>query len=142
MTEAGPPDEHDPVWARLEEQLRWYSTKGAFAQRMYKRVKLGQIVVGATVPVMAALSAPAALTATIAAVVVVAEGAQQLFQWHTNWLRYRATAETLKRERYLFLARGGPYRNGDRRTLLAERLESVLANETSAWTSEHERPQR
>ncbi|MFX0577586.1 DUF4231 domain-containing protein [Nocardia nepalensis] len=134
-------DENDPVWVRLNEQLRWYSTKGALAQRMYKRVKFGQIVVGATVPVVAALSAPAGLTASIAAVVVVAEGAQQLFQWHTDWLRYRSTAEALKREKYLFLANSGPYRTSDRRAVLAERVEVVLGNENTGWLSEHERGQ-
>ncbi|KAA8889401.1 DUF4231 domain-containing protein [Nocardia colli] len=135
----GSVDENDPVWVRLNEQLRWYSTKGALAQRMYKRVKFGQIAVGAAVPVVAALSAPAGVTASIAALVVIAEGAQQLFQWHTNWLRYRGTAEALKREKYLFLANTGPYLSTDRRATLIERVESVLGNENTGWLSEHER---
>ncbi|MFI6170651.1 DUF4231 domain-containing protein [Nocardia sp. NPDC051052] len=131
-------DENDPVWVRLNEQLRWYSTNGAQAQRMYKRVKFAQIAVGAAVPVVA-LSAPAGLTASIAALVVIAEGAQQLFQWHTNWLRYRGTAEALKREKYLYLTASGPYRSPDRRSILVERVEGVVGNENTGWLSEHER---
>ncbi|WP_432279882.1 DUF4231 domain-containing protein, partial [Nocardia cyriacigeorgica] len=49
----------DPVWARLTDQISWYSTRSSQAQRAYRRVKFGQIVVGSTVPVLAALSAPA-----------------------------------------------------------------------------------
>ncbi|WP_433677710.1 DUF4231 domain-containing protein [Nocardia sp. CA-119907] len=122
----------DPVWERLIGQLNWYSAKSAAAQRAYKQVKLGQIVVGAVVPVVA-LSAPAVVTAVLAAVVVVAEGAQQLFQWQTNWLSYRSTAEALKHERFLYLAEAGPYRDVDRRAVLAERVENLLALENCEW---------
>jgi len=48
---------------------------------------------GAVVPVVAGLSFPAAVTASISAVLVVAEGVQQLNQWRTNWTSYRAAAE-------------------------------------------------
>ena len=67
-------------WARLEDQLRWYDTKSAACQRLYKRWKLAELVVAATVPVVAALAAPPAVTAVLAAVVVILEGLQQLFQ--------------------------------------------------------------
>ncbi len=122
----------DPIWERLIDQLNWYSAKGTTAQRAYKRVKLGQIVIGAVVPVVA-LSAPAVVTAILAAVVVVAEGAQQLFQWQTNWVSYRATAEALKHEQFLYLAEAGPYRNADRRAVLAERIESLVSRENVGW---------
>ena len=67
-------------WARLEDQLRWYDAKSATCQRLYKRWKLAELVVAATVPVVAALAAPPAVTAALAAVVVILEGLQQLFQ--------------------------------------------------------------
>ena len=64
----------DPTWDRLEDQVDWYDRKSVAAQQAYKRVKLVQLVIGAAVPV-AALQAPAAVTAVLAAIVVVAEGA-------------------------------------------------------------------
>lgn len=100
--------EGGPAWDRLEDQLDWYDRKSIAAQQAYKRVKLSQLVIGAAVPVVAALRVPAAVTATLAAVVVVAEGAQQLYQWQTNWILYRSTAEALKHEKYLYLAAAGP----------------------------------
>ena len=87
----------------------------------YRRVKLVELVVAAVVPVVAALRAPAALTAGLAAVVVVLEGVQQLFQWQTNWVLYRSTAEALKHERYLYLGHAGPYADTGRERVLAER---------------------
>ncbi|MGH3787708.1 MAG: DUF4231 domain-containing protein [Pseudonocardiaceae bacterium] len=104
------------------------------AQKAYKRVKLGQLVVGAAVPVFAGLQAAAAVTATLAALVVVAEGVQQLYQWQTNWLLYRSTAEALKHEKYLYLAAAGPYSTDDRHRVLAERLEGLVSQEHAKWT--------
>ncbi len=127
-------DGADPTWDRLEDQLAWYDRKGVVAQQAYKRIKLGQLVVGATVPVVAALQAPAAVTAVLAAVVVIAKGAQQLYQWQTNWVLYRATAEALKHEKFLYLAAAGPYGTDDRRRVLAERLEGLVSQEHARWT--------
>jgi hypothetical protein len=129
----------DPTWDRLEDQLRWYDRKSGVAQRAYKRVKLVQLVIGAAVPVAAALSGPAAITATLAAIVVVAEGAQQLYQWQTNWVLYRATAEALKHEKFLYLAQAGPYSGADRHQVLAERLEGLVSQEHAKWTEARER---
>jgi Protein of unknown function (DUF4231) len=123
-----------PAWDRLEDQLDWYDRKSMVAQRAYKRVKLSQLVVGASVPVFAGLQAPAAITATLAALVVVAEGAQQLYQWQTNWVLYRSTAEALKHEKYLYLATAGPYSVGDQDRVLAERLEGLISQEHAKWT--------
>ena len=107
-------DGADPTWDRLEDQLAWYDRKSVAAQQAYNRIKLAQLAVGATVPVVAALQAPAAVTAILAAVVVVAEGVQQLYQWQTTWVLYRATAEALKHEKFLYLAAAGPYGTVDR----------------------------
>lgn len=123
-----------PAWNRLEDQLGWYDRKSVAAQRAYKRVKLGQLIVGAAVPVIAALQVSAAVTATLAALVVVAEGTQQLYQWQTNWVLYRSTAEALKHEKYLYLAAAGPYSAEDRHRVLAERLEGLISQEHARWT--------
>ncbi len=128
-----------PAWDRLEEQLRWYDDKSMAAQRAYKRVKLAQLTVGAAVPVVALASVPAILTASLAAVVVVLEGIQQLQQWQTNWVLYRSTAEALKHERFLYLAAAGPYADADRERVLAERVEGLVSQEHAKWTESRER---
>lgn len=121
------------AWNRLEDQISWYDRKSVAAQQAYKRVKLSQIIVGATVTVIAALQVPAAVTATFATFVVLAEGAQQLWQWHTNWVLYRSTAEALKHEQYLYCSLAGPYSEGDRHRILAERIEGLISQEHAKW---------
>lgn len=124
---------------RLEDQLDWYDRKSIAAQRAYKRAKTFELVVAATVPVLAALSAPAAVTAAFAAIVVICEGLLQLNQWQTTWVLYRATAEALKHEKYLHLSAAGPYSGPDRDRVLAERVEGLVSQEHAKWTEARSR---
>ena len=124
---------------RLEDQLGWYDRKSAAAQRAYKRVKTGELVVAAAVPVVAGVGAAPLLTAALAAVVVVAEGILQLNGWQANWTLYRATAEALTREKYLHLSQAGPYAGEDRDRVLAERVEALVAQEQASWTEARSR---
>jgi hypothetical protein len=129
------------AFGRLEDQLDWYDRKSLLAQKAYKRAKTLELVVAATVPVLAALDAPGALTAALAAVVVVIEGVLQLNQWQTNWVLYRATAEALKHEKYLYLSDAGPYSGPDRDRVLAERVEGLVSQEHAKWTEARSRRQ-
>lgn len=124
-----------PAWDRLQDQLGWYDRKGAQHKRWFQRVKVGQIVIAAAIPAVAAAGASAAVAGVLGAVIVVLEGLQQLFQFHENWLTYRATAEALKHEQYLFLAGAGPYTAASRPSaLLAERVEGLVSQEHASWT--------
>jgi hypothetical protein len=124
-----------PAWDRLTDQLGWYEAKSQTAQQRYKQVKAAQLMFGAAVPVVVlAPGVNALVPAALGATVVVLEGLQQLHQWQANWIRYRSTAEGLKREKYLFLSRAGPYTHPDREQVLAERIEDQLSRENADWT--------
>jgi Protein of unknown function (DUF4231) len=134
------PTADDPTWDRLEHQLSWYSRKSAENQRCYKWLKLLEIAIAAALPVVAALHSPVWVTGTLAAVIVVLEGAQHVYQFQEHWITYRSTAEALKRERYLYLAGAGPYAGNDRHRQLAERLEGLLSQENTKWTASQSAP--
>jgi hypothetical protein len=134
------PPESDPTWGRLEEQLAWYDHKSQAAQVSYKRFKVAQLLLAAGVPVAVASAVPGVVTATLGGLVVVLEGIQQLYQWQTNWVLYRSTAEALKHERYLYLAQAGPYSGQDRHRLLAERVEGLVSQEHAKWTGGRHEP--
>jgi hypothetical protein len=125
----------DPTWDRLEDQIGWYSRKSRENQRLYKWLKLLEIAVAAVLPVVAAIHSPVWVTGGLAAVIVVLEGAQHLYQFQEHWITYRSTAEALKRERYLYLAEAGPYAGGDRHKILAERLEGTISLENAGWVA-------
>jgi hypothetical protein len=139
--EAVPPAEaEDPTWDRLEDQISWYDRRSGDNQRRYKWLKLLEISLAASLPVVAAVRSPVWVTGGLAAVVVVLEGAQHLFQFQQNWITYRSTAEALKHERYLYLAKAGPYAEGDRHQQLAERLEGLISQEHAKWTTSQKIP--
>lgn len=134
---ASPEDRQSgPAWDRLQSQLDWYGSKSAHHKDWFQRLKVIQIVTAALIPVGAGAGAPAWAVGTLGAVIVVLEGLQQLFQFQQNWVSYRATAEALKHEQLLYLMSAGPY-GATRRPdiLLAERVEGLVSQEHSAWSS-------
>ncbi len=124
------------------DQLAWYDGKSSAARRAFLRLKVIELVIAASVPVVAAARGPALLTATLGAVVVVLEGVQHLYQWQTNWVLYRSTAEALKHEKYLFLSCAGPYASPDRLRVLAERVEGLVSQEHAKWTQGREQAEQ
>jgi Protein of unknown function (DUF4231) len=135
ITAVPAPSAEDPTWDRLEDQISWYDRKSADSQRRYKWLKLLELAVAAALPVVAGIGSPVLLTGSLAAVIVVLEGAQHLYQLQERWITYRSTAEALKHERNLYLAKAGPYLRADRHQQLAERIEGLISQELAKWTS-------
>ena len=138
MEAVPPPAAQDPTWDRLEDQISWYDRKSGQSQRRYKRLKLLELAVAAALPVVAGVGSPVWITGGLAAVIVVLEGAQHLYQLQEHWITYRSTAEALKHERYLYLARAGPYEGEDRHRQLADRIEGLVSQEHAKWTASHQ----
>jgi len=73
--------------------------------------------------------------------VVVLESVQGLYQFQQNWTSHRSTAEGLKHERFLWLARAGPYKDpenpGDE-AIFADRVEAPISIEHAKWVSYQE----
>jgi Protein of unknown function (DUF4231) len=128
----------DPIIERLEDQIRWYDLKSSSNMRWYKRLKISEIASAAIIPFLAASGIPRAVlvTGVLGILVTVFEGMLQLNQYHENWIRYRSTCESLKHEKYLYLANAGPYASVEKsRSLLAERVEALVSQENAKWTS-------
>jgi len=120
----------DPTLARLEYGIAWYDREGARNEKAYSRVKAAVLVAAATMPLFMGLGAPPFVTGGLAVIIVLLEALQHLHQYERLGTRYRAIAESLKHEKYLFLAGAHPY-GGDEGVvpLLAERVESLVAQE-------------
>ncbi len=128
----------DPIIERLEDQIRWYDRRSKSNMQWFKRIKITEIFSAAIIPLLAASRLPRAAVATgvLGVLITVLEGMLQLNQFHENWIRYRSTCESLKHEKYIFLANAAPYSNVEKpRTLLAERVESLVSQEQSKWAS-------
>lgn len=63
-------------------------------------------------------------------------------QYSILWVTYRATAERLKHEKFLFLSAAGPYKGlaePERLITLAERVEEHVSTEHANWINEARR---
>ena len=129
----------DPIFKRLEDQLAWYSAKSRAARRAFKRIKVAEILAAALIPFLTGQHWPPYLpyvTGGLGVLITVLEGILHLNQYQENWTNYRNTAESLKHEKFLFLAKAGVYASAtDMRALLAERTEALISQENSQWVA-------
>src|SRR6516162_1864298 len=134
---------NDPTMDRLEDQIAWYDKNSLRCHLFFKVLKAVVIVCAALIPLLSGLQVtPPWLIGSVGALIAVLEGLQQLNQYQQNWIRYRSTCESLKREKYLYLAKAGPYAGvSDARALLAERIESLGSEEEAKRVSAQEKPE-
>jgi len=131
-----------PAWFRLNEQMHWYDRKSLHCQRWYKCLKVTQVSLAVLIPVMSLSEHVRWTTAVAGALIAILEGIQQLNQYSTLWVTYRAMAERLKQEKYLFLSSAGPYSDlilPDQLAILSERVEECISNEHANWLNETSR---
>lgn len=131
-----PAERADVLWKELDAQFRYYSQAATRTRLKYQVIKVAVLVISAAVTVLAATRASSALTAALAASVVVLEGAQQLFQFQANWITYRGTAEAMRQQAFLYVAQVGPYDDTQtRRERLGEFMTKITAMESASWTT-------
>lgn len=129
----------DVTMARLEDEISWYDRRSDYNQKVYKILKFATVAFAAVVPVAAALNAPAWITGGLGVLIILVEAVQQMNQYHHNWISYRSTCESLKHEKYLFVATAGPYATVENPLrLLAERVESLVSQEHAKWVAVEE----
>lgn len=129
--------ETDYFEQRLDDQIDWYECKSAANQKAYKRLRLVEIIVATSIPLLAGYgcySPYIGLTVGIFGLAVAAiAGILSLYRFQENWSEYRASAESLKQEKFLYLARAAPYDRDRPFELLVERVEALLKRETAGW---------
>jgi hypothetical protein len=135
-----------PAWVRLNDQLGWYDHKSAVNQKRYQQIQAALIILATFIPVFSLIGVAWGrwITAILGASVAILAGLQQLGAYNDLWTTYRATAEQLRHEMFLFLAQSGPYRSlqgEEALRLLAERVEERVSTEHATWVSERSQQQ-
>ena len=122
---------------RLDDQIAWYDGKSAANQVAYKRLRLIEIIAAAAIPLLAGYAQQSVYVGVaigvIGLTVAVLAGIVSLYRFQENWNEYRAAAESLKQEKYLYLARAAPYDGVQPFELLVQRVEALLKSETTGW---------
>ena len=129
------PEEY--VEQRINDQIGWYDRKSIGNKRWFKRLRFAEIVVAATIPFLSGFADKSlAIKIAIGALgvfVAVIASLLGLLQLQVHWIEYRAVAESLKKEKFLFLTRTDPYHRDDAFHLLVQRVETLLSKENTDW---------
>jgi Protein of unknown function (DUF4231) len=124
-------------WKELNDQFYWYDRRARGNHTVFSVLKILTLVLGGAVTVLAALNSSAALTASLAAAIVVAEGIQQLFALQKVWLDYQDTALGLRRLAMSYLLREKPQDTNEtkirRLRKLGQDTQDLLAKEAAHW---------
>jgi len=126
---------------RYYDQIDWYDRKSGRNQKIYKQLQFALIALSSATPVLIIIDGfvekiPWLIiipTITSVAVAILASSITA-FRFQENWINYRTTCETLRKEIYLHDALVGEYSMAkDKEALFVERVESLLSKENTLW---------
>jgi Protein of unknown function (DUF4231) len=123
---------------RLEEQINWYDTRSSKCKRWHLATKIVEIICAAIIPLLAGYASGggkliAISIGVLGIAVAVCTGISSLHKYQELWIKYRTTAESLKKEKYLFLTKGEPYDSEDALPILVQRVETLVSQENTNW---------
>lgn len=122
---------------RVEGQINYYSQKGGLNKTYYLRFKVAQMVAAALLPFASVFITEFVMAKYIVAflgtMVTILEGILAIGKYHEKWVTYRATAEALQQEKFIFLMQAGPYVGRGAGTTFVNRIEMMLGKENQGW---------
>jgi hypothetical protein len=136
----------DYIEQRVDDQIGWYDRRSIANKRWFKRLRFAEIVAAATIPFLsgfAAKSFPVEIAiGALGVFVAVIASLLGLLQLQVHWIEYRATAESLRKEKFLFLTQTDPYNKDDAFHLLVQRVEALLSKENADWVQSVTKPSK
>jgi hypothetical protein len=130
------PEEY--IEQRLNDQIDWYDRKTGTTQRWFKRLRFAEIAAAAIIPFLSGFVGDSLLIkiaiGALGVLVAVIASLLGLLHLQAHWISYRAMAEALKTQKFLFLTQTEPYDKDDAFHLLVQRVEALLSKETAEWT--------
>jgi hypothetical protein len=140
-----PPSIDDPfdyLERRVMPQRKWHAAKARWNKQRFYATEITTLVAGALIPVVNLLALgtywAGLFSGLLGGVVVIATAIEKLFKFQENWLQYRALVETLDREVEMYMNGVADYAKADRadrNRLLVERVENLLATNTSTYVA-------
>ncbi len=125
---------------RYEDQINWYDKKSIWNQKMYRRFQGIVIVLSVITPVLVAQGIKETRWPTVVIAALVAIGTTMLktFKYQENWINYRTTCETLRKEIHFYNAGVNFYKEiEDPEALFVERVEALISRENTMWLVAH-----
>src|SRR2546430_12533494 len=136
------PEEY--IEQRLSDQINWYDRKSGTNQCWFKRLRFAEIVAASTIPFLSGFAGDSfsikIAIGALGVLVAVVASLLGLLQLQEHWIEYRATAESLRTEKFLFLTQTEPYDKDDAFHLLVQRVEALLSKENTDWAQSMTKP--
>jgi hypothetical protein len=130
-------DADEYIKERVEDQIRWLSDKSRWSQCWFKKLRAVEIVLGCAIAFLVGYAdahAAVKVAAGVLGVLIAAIGGLlSLYRFQENWVEFRVTAESLRREKFLFLTQAQPYNGEERFQFLVSRVENILGAENAKW---------
>ena len=133
---------------RYHPQIDWYDKKSIYNQRMYKRMQFFLIIFSSLTPILIIIEKLEELEslgwlyripATTAVIVAIFTSLIKTFRFQENWINYRTTCETLKKELYYYEAALDEYEKVDNKeSIFVRRVENLISRENTLWLSSNE----
>jgi hypothetical protein len=140
-------DEETYLKERLEDQIGWYDKKSQWNQKLFKRLRMAEIIAAAMIPFLSGYitlsdSKVRFVVGFLGVTVAIIAGIVPLCKFHERWIEYRTTCETLKHHKYLFLTKTVPYDSENSFNVLVENVERFISKENSNWQNLQKEPER
>jgi hypothetical protein len=131
-------DADEYLKARLEPEIAWYDGKSGRNKLANTCAKIVEIVCAAVIPFLAGYAKAGYAWISVAigilgVVVAGSAGISALLKFQEQWIKYRTTAESLKKEKYLFQTKVEPYNVDDSLSVLVQRVETLVSQENTNW---------
>ena len=90
--------------SRYKKEIDWYNYKAIWNHRTYQTFQWAAIILSASTPVLIVINeGPLMWVAIVVAVLVaISTTALKTFKYQENWINYRTTCETLRKEYYFY----------------------------------------
>lgn len=117
------------------ERINWYDHQVQQHRIGFYSSEVGALVVSASIPASAAAGASTTVTGVLGAVVVLAVGLRQLFQWGEGWMRASSSLIALQGEVARWSCGVPPYDiPTSAAAVLTDKVEKIVASETVKWS--------
>lgn len=130
-------DEAQYLEQRIDNQIKWHSSKSARYKKSFQTLQLAQIFLGVSIPFCSVLiKDPLVLKIIVGALgmlIALIAGLIALFKFQENWVSNRRTSELLKNEKYLFLTKATPYNGENAFSDFVVISEKIMMDENQSW---------
>lgn len=136
-----PKEFEEYLTGRYCKEIEWYDKKAILNNYAYKILEFTLIVLSAITPVLIVIGGGLLEWALVLSVLVTIEtSVLKVFKFYENWINYRTTCETLKKELHYYKAKIDDYKDvEDPEAMFVNRVEALISREHSLWLMSRKR---